>query len=52
MFRFEELEIWKKGIEFSDGLLDLADSLSEKKLYRFAEQLRVRIKRNMCILTY
>ncbi|MFQ6092434.1 MAG: four helix bundle protein [bacterium] len=40
MFRFEKLDVWQRGIEISDGLLDLADALSERNLYRFAEQLR------------
>jgi len=40
LFRFQDLEIWKKAIEICDKLLDLADRLEEKRLYRFAEQLR------------
>ena len=40
MFRFEKLEIWKKGIEVADKMFDLADRLDEKRNYRFAEQLR------------
>jgi four helix bundle protein len=40
MFRFEELDIWKKSIEILDQLLNIADQLTEKSLYRFAEQLR------------
>ncbi len=40
LFRFQDLEIWKKAIEIRDHLLDLADDLENKKLYRFAEQLR------------
>lgn len=40
MFRFEELDIWKKSIEILDELLNIADQLTEKNLYRFAEQLR------------
>ncbi len=39
-FRFQDLEIWTFGIELSDELFDIADHLEEKKLYRFAEQLR------------
>ena len=39
-FRFEELEIWRIAIEVADLLLDVADELEGKKLYRFAEQLR------------
>ena len=39
-FRFQDLEIWKEAIELGDILFDIADSLEQKKLYRFAEQLR------------
>lgn len=40
LFRFQDLEIWKKAIEIGDKLLDIADELETKKLYRFAEQVR------------
>ncbi len=39
-FRFEDLEIWKLSIEIAEELFDIADELEEKRLYRFAEQLR------------
>ncbi|MCK4344219.1 MAG: four helix bundle protein [Bacteroidales bacterium] len=39
-FRFEELEIWKEAIELADKLFDIADKVENKRLYRFAEQLR------------
>lgn len=39
-FRFEDLEIWKLAIEIADNLFDIADDLEQRKLYRFAEQLR------------
>lgn len=39
-FRFQKLEIWQIAIEIADLLFDIADDLEEKKLYRFAEQLR------------
>lgn len=39
-FRFEDLEIWQLAIEMADLLLDVADELEAKKLFRFAEQLR------------
>jgi four helix bundle protein len=39
-FRFENMEIWKMAIEISDELFEIADMLEEKKLFRFAEQLR------------
>lgn len=40
MFRFQDLEVWKKTIEIGDKLLDIADVLEKRKLYRFAEQIR------------
>ncbi|MBI5180234.1 MAG: four helix bundle protein [Nitrospirae bacterium] len=39
-FRFQDLEIWKESIEIGNILFDIADVLEEKKLFRFAEQLR------------
>jgi len=39
-FRFQDLEIWKEAIDIGNSLFDIADMLEEKKLYRFAEQLR------------
>jgi four helix bundle protein len=39
-FRFQDLEIWKLAIEIADELFDIADKLDEKRLCRFAEQLR------------
>lgn len=39
-FRFQDLEIWKIAIEIADGLFYISDELEEKKLFRFAEQLR------------
>jgi four helix bundle protein len=39
-FRFQDLEIWKMAIEIAEELLDIADELEQKHLYRFAEQLR------------
>jgi four helix bundle protein len=40
MFRFQDLEIWKKAIEIANKLLDIADDLEKRRLYRFAEQVR------------
>lgn len=40
LFRFQDLEIWKKAIEIGDKLFDIANDLEKRKLYRFAEQLR------------
>ncbi len=39
-FRFEDLEIWKEAIRISIVLFKIADELEEKKLWRFADQLR------------
>jgi four helix bundle protein len=39
-FRFQDLKIWQLAIKIADELFDIADGLEEKKLYRFAEQLR------------
>ncbi len=38
-FRFEDLEIWKLGSEIGDDLFDIAEMLTERKKYRFADQL-------------
>jgi four helix bundle protein len=40
MFRFENLDIWKKSIDIAKKLFDIADDLEKRKLYKFAEQLR------------
>ncbi len=40
MFRFENLEIWKRSADVALRLFDVADKLEERKLFRFAEQLR------------
>jgi four helix bundle protein len=39
-FRFQDLKIWQLAIEIADQLFDIADALEEKRLYKFAEQLR------------
>lgn len=39
-FRFEDLEIWRRGAAVSGSLFKLADDLEKRKLFRFAEQLR------------
>jgi len=39
-FRFQELEIWQRGAAISGNLFKLADALENRKLFRFAEQLR------------
>ena len=40
MFRFQNLEIWKKAIDIGGKLMDIADVLEKRKLFRFAEQVR------------
>lgn len=40
LFRFQNLEIWKKAIEIGDKLLNIYDDLEKRKLFRFAEQVR------------
>jgi four helix bundle protein len=40
MFRFENLDIWKKSIEIARKLFDITEELEKKRLYKFAEQLR------------
>lgn len=40
MFRFETLEVWKLAVEVAESIFDIADELENKKLFRFAEQLR------------
>jgi four helix bundle protein len=39
-FRFQDLRIWKLSIEIANKLFDIADKLEERRLYRFADQLR------------
>ena len=39
-FRFQEFDIWKKAIDIGNTLLDIADELEAKKLFRFSEQIR------------
>ena len=39
-FRFKDLKIWQLAIQIADTLFDIADELEQRKLFRFAEQLR------------
>jgi four helix bundle protein len=39
-FKFQDLKMWQASIQLADELFDIADSLEEKRLYRFSEQLR------------
>jgi four helix bundle protein len=39
-FRFQDLKIWQLAIEIANELFDVAEVLEEKRLYRFADQIR------------
>ena len=39
-FRFQDLKIWQLALEIANDLFDIADTLEQKKLFRFADQLR------------
>jgi len=39
-FRFQDMEIWQRAVEIGNRLLDIADDLEQRKLYRFADQMR------------
>jgi four helix bundle protein len=40
LFRFEQLQVWQRAADLAFSLALVADELSERRLYRFAEQLR------------
>ena len=40
MFRFEDLEVWKRAVEAIDPIFDLADQIDARRKHRFAEQLQ------------
>jgi len=39
-FRFEDLEIWMEAINIAHLFFQIADELEQKKLWRFADQVR------------
>lgn len=39
-FRFEDLEIWQEAIQIAHLLFQIANKLEQKKLWRFADQVR------------
>jgi four helix bundle protein len=39
-FRFENLAIWQRAVDIAIKLFRLADSLEERRLFKFAEQVR------------
>lgn len=40
MFRFQTLNVWKKAVDLSDKLFEVADGLPIKYQFSFGEQLR------------
>jgi four helix bundle protein len=42
-FRFQNMEIWQRGAAISAPLFRLADNLEQRRLHRFAEQLRAAV---------
>lgn len=43
MFRFEQLEVWQRAAALSSGLFAMADALEQRRLFRWAEQLRAAV---------
>jgi four helix bundle protein len=39
-FRFQDLKIWQLAIEIANELFDVAEVLEQRRLYRFADQIR------------
>ncbi len=39
-FRFQELAVWDRGAAISSPLFKLANEFGQRRLFRFAEQLR------------
>jgi four helix bundle protein len=39
-FRFEKLDVWKRGIEWADEIFVVADGLPQKYQFSLGEQLR------------
>ena len=39
-FRFQDFEIWHEAVQVGGRLCQIADQFEERKLFRFAEQLR------------
>lgn len=39
-FRFESLTIWQDSIIIADKMFDIAEKLTNERLFRFTEQLR------------
>ena len=43
-FRFEHMEIWRRGADLSGRLFSLAEQLDDRKFFRFAEAFRRSLK--------
>ncbi|MFQ5595963.1 MAG: four helix bundle protein [Anaerolineae bacterium] len=39
-FKFERLDVWKKGIEYVDAMFEIADGLPQRYQFSLGEQLR------------
>lgn len=39
-FKFEKLDVWKRGVEFADEIFNLADDLPQKYQFSLGEQIR------------
>ena len=39
-FKFESFDVWKRAIEFTDKMFDVADNLPQKYQFSLGEQLR------------
>ena len=39
-FKFESLDVWKRGIDFADTMFSVADELPQKYQFSLGEQLR------------
>jgi four helix bundle protein len=39
-FKFERLEVWKRGIDFANVMFELADGLPQKYQFSLGEQIR------------
>ena len=39
-FKFESLDVWKRGIDFADTMFSVADGLPQKYQFSLGEQLR------------
>src|SRR4051812_28154643 len=40
LFRFQNIEVWRRAADLSGRLFKLAEKLDERRYFRFAEQLR------------